>query len=58
MQKTLWTIRSTRQLTLERWQRFIEKARAAGTTPARVLETFIIRFTEPDYDPDRENQNR
>lgn len=45
-QKVLWTIRTTATLTIETWQRFIAKTRAAGTTPARVLEDFIHRYTE------------
>lgn len=43
-QKVLWTIRSTSTLTVELWQRFMTKAREAGTTPARVLEDFIRQY--------------
>ena len=45
-QKVLWTIRSTATLTADLWQQFVAKTRAAGTTPARVLEEFIRRYAE------------
>jgi hypothetical protein len=52
-QKVLWTIRTTATLTAETWQRFMTKAREAGTTPARVLEDFIQRYAgEPTNDQD------
>ena len=50
-QKPLWTIRTTATLTAEMWQRFVTKAREAGSTPVRVLEDFIRRYVEgPDHD--------
>ena len=45
-QKALWTIRTTAKLTAELWQQFIAKTREAGTTPARALEDFILRYIE------------
>ena len=56
-QKVLWTIRTTATLTAETWQRFITKAREAGTTPARVLEDFITRYagaSNHDTPPEKE----
>ena len=52
-QKVLWTIRTTAALTVETWQRFVTKAREAGTTPARVLEDFIKRYAEGEDHADR-----
>jgi hypothetical protein len=49
-QKVLWTIRTTATLTVDLWQRFVTKTREAGTTPARVLEDFIHRYTENRHD--------
>ena len=43
-QRTLWTIRENATLTGEVWQRFVTTTREAGTTPARVLESFITRY--------------
>ena len=43
-QQVLWTIRTTSHLTAEKWTRFVEKARAAGTSPVRVLEEAIDRY--------------
>ena len=51
MPKVLWTIRTTQTLTPELWARFVEKARAAGHSPARVLESFILNYAmRPDHD--------
>jgi hypothetical protein len=44
MPKTLWTIRENATLTAERFQRFLDKAREAGTTPARVIQSAILRY--------------
>lgn len=44
MAKTLWTIRENATLTAERFQRFMDKARQAGQTPAAVLQTLILRY--------------
>jgi hypothetical protein len=52
MPKTLWTIRENATLTTERFARFVEKARQAGTTPAAALQAFILSYIErPDHDP-------
>jgi hypothetical protein len=54
-QKTLWTIRENATLTAERFERFIEKARQAGTTPAAVLQRFILSYiNEADHDDTRQ----
>ena len=53
MAKTLWTIRENATLTAERFQRFIDKTRQAGKTPAAVLQDFILRFIdEAPHDQD------
>ena len=44
MPKVLWTIRENATLTAERFQRFIEKTRQAGTTPAAELQRFILDY--------------
>ena len=56
-QKTLWTIRENATLTAERFQRFLEKARQAGTTPAAVLQQFILKYIgEPNHDTPPEKE--
>jgi hypothetical protein len=45
-------------LTAERFQRFIEKARQAGTTPAAVLQRFILTFIGEDTDHDTPQTDR
>jgi hypothetical protein len=45
-QKLLWSIRTTTRLTAEKWHQFVTKTREAGTTPARVLEDYILRYIE------------
>ena len=50
-QRTLWTIRENATLTAERFERFIGKVRQAGTTPAAVLQRFILDYIgERDHD--------
>jgi hypothetical protein len=46
MAKTLWTIRENATLTVERFQRFIDKTRQAGQTPAAVLQKFILDYID------------
>jgi hypothetical protein len=53
MATTLWTIRENATLTAERFQRFIEKTRQAGQTPAAVLQKFIL-----DYIGERSHDDR
>lgn len=43
---TLWTIKSNKKLTADAWKRFAAATRAAGSTPAQVLEQFIFEYTE------------
>jgi hypothetical protein len=51
MPKILWTIRENRTLTADQFQRFIEKARQAGKSPAAVLQTFILGYIgEQEHD--------
>lgn len=52
-QKTLWTIRENATLTAERFQQFMEKARQAGSTPAAVLQRFILHYIEKGSDHDK-----
>ena len=53
MPKTLWTIRENATLTAERFQQFIEKARQAGTTPAALLQQFILKYIAKGADHDK-----
>ena len=43
-QKVLWTIRTNTTLTADVWDQFVNKAREAGMTPARVLQEFILGY--------------
>lgn len=52
MPKILWTIRENQTLTAERFERFREKARQAGTSPAAVLQRFILTFIGEKADHD------
>lgn len=54
-QRTLWTIRENATLTAERFARFIEKARQAGTTPAALLQRFILNYINEATDHDDRN---
>ena len=58
MAKTLWTIRENATLTAERFQRFVDKARQAGLTPAAALQRFILNYIDEapnDQDTTRGN---
>ena len=44
MPTILWTIRENQILTAERFERFREKARQAGQSPAAVLQRFILEY--------------
>ena len=50
MPKVLWTVRENQTLTAERFQRFIEKARQAGQSPAAELQTFILQYIGESHD--------
>jgi len=45
-ERILFTIREGRTLPFETWQRFTEKARAAGNTPAAVIRQLIERYLQ------------
>jgi len=56
MPKTLWTIRENATLTTERFARFVEKARQAGSTPAAVLQRFILDYIGERHDTPPEKE--
>lgn len=49
--RILFTIRDGRTLPASTWERFVEKARQAGSSPAAVLRTLIEQYIQrPSHD--------
>jgi len=51
--KLLWSIRTTQRLTDELWWQFVTKTRETGTTPAHVLEDFILGYIAKEDGDDK-----